>query len=206
MIKKLLFSIAFFILSLTVSLFGQANDYSDYIVLDTGDTLYGFVDYIDERGSSTKLYKKIRFTDINGKRSKYQSKNVLGFLSDGARFEAFRLYQFSEKITIQNPRYEIDNDEGELYFLRVVSKGIISHYRMEWWEQGESLLMSMDLFKRENDGYFIRVNQGILGLKRKVLVNYFRDCPELSSHIQSKELNKAYELVDFYKRNCVGLE
>ena len=48
----------------------------------------------------------------------------------------------------------------------------------------------------------VRVTQGILGLKRKKLIRYFYDYPDLVYAIQAKELNEIHEVYDFYLDRC----
>jgi len=49
----------------------------------------------------------------------------------------------------------------------------------------------------------VRVTQGILGLKRKRLIEYFWDCPDLVQAIEKKELNEIHEVYNFYLEYCV---
>lgn len=184
------------------SLFGQVGNLADYLVLTPGDTMYGKVEYLNERGLSPRFYKKIRITNINGKRKKYPAKKVVAFRSGSTAFEAFWLSQTSTKITLVNPRYDIDREAGERQFLRVVTKGKLSHYMLEWWDQGEASLNSMDLFKKSEDAFFIRATQGVFGLKRKVLARYFKDCPGLVTQISERHLKEASQLVGYYNSNC----
>jgi hypothetical protein len=60
----------------------------------------------------------------------------------------------------------------------------------------------MDLLIKWEDAYFIRSTQGIFGLKKKTLSKYFDDCPELVRQIESKELKKVPEVVNFYNSYC----
>ncbi len=60
----------------------------------------------------------------------------------------------------------------------------------------------MDLFKKEEDQLFIRATQGLLGLKRKVLMDYFSNCPNLQEQIQQKHLTKPWQVVEFYNGHC----
>ena len=48
---------------------------------------------------------------------------------------------------------------------------------------------------------FVRVTQGILGLKKKRLTEYFRDCPELIYKIENGELKDPVEIANFYNHN-----
>ena len=203
MIKTLLTGICTLLLLANTSLMGQTTS-KGYLVLTAGDTLYGDVDHRDEKGTGFKHYKKIRFTGPGGKKKRYKREDVSAFRVKDENYEGFWLSQSSQKVLLLNPRYDIDPGNGERHFLRVVSKGELSHYLLEWWEQGESLLMSMDLLKKEEDLFLMRVTQGLLGLKRKVLVRYLQDCPGLTEQVEQKQLNTVREVVDFYDENCLS--
>ena len=203
MIKTLSAGFCLLMLLAETPLMAQATS-KDYLVLAAGDTLYGHVDPIDERGPGFKYYKKIRFTGPGGKKKKYKREDVSAFRVKNENYEGFWLSQSSQKILLLNPRYDIDPRDGEKHFLRVVSKGELSHYLLEWWEQGESLLMSMDLLKKEEDFFLMRVTQGLLGLKRKVLISYLQDCQQLTERVEQKQLNTVREVVDFYDENCLA--
>lgn len=190
-------------LSYSISSIAQAEKTSDYLVLNSGDTLYGNVKHIDERGVSLEFYKKIRFKSEDGKKKKYKREKVIAFKADNINYEGFWLNQTSSGIMLLNPRYDIDSRNGELYFLKVVSKGKLSHYELEWFEQGESTLWGMDLLKKEEDSYFIRATQGLLGLKRKTLANFFLDCPRLAEKIKQKQFKNISQIIGFYHSDCV---
>jgi hypothetical protein len=203
-IIKTLFTITtVLLLSTQASLVAQTSNTLDYLVLNIGDTLYGNVKHIDQRGLNPKYYKKIRLTDTYGKQKKYKRKVVSAFRVNNTSYEGFWLNQSSQKIIFLNPKYDINPQKGEKYFLRVVSKGKLSHYELEWWDQEESTLLRMDLLKKEEDQFFIRATQGLLGLKRKVLVNYFPNCPDLKEQIKQRQLKEVWQVVDFYNSNCI---
>ncbi|MFT4772325.1 MAG: hypothetical protein ACI9CP_001959 [Cryomorphaceae bacterium] len=196
-----LFLCAVFCLSAMAHLSAQ-TDTRDYLIPNVGDTLYGKVEHIDRRGASPEYYKKIRVTNAKGKRKKYKRVDLESFRVDNVRYEGFWLSQFSNKIVLFNPKYSIDRENGERYFLRVMSTGHLSHYLMEWYEQGDSMRMKMDLLKKQEDEFFIRATQGVLGLKKKALIKYFQECPELSKKIEQKELKQVVEVIDFYNSHC----
>ena len=202
-----LFFFVVLLFSTHILLFAQNNDHADYLVLSTGDTLYGRVQHSKEGGFGGRgFHKKVRITDTNGKRKKYKRKNVSGFSVDGSVFESFWLTQQSQsfpRVSLENPRYDIVFKNGEQHFLRNVSKGRLNHYELEWFDQESSTLWSMSLLKKEGDRFFIRADQGLFGLKRKVLRNYFSDCPKLQEKIQRKELKKVHQVVTFYNTNCL---
>jgi hypothetical protein len=58
------------------------------------------------------------------------------------------------------------------------------------------------LIRKNGADEMVRVTQGILGLKRKRLAEYFADCPKLVSVIKSKTINSAEYLISFYELNC----
>ena len=201
--KTLCACISLATLSLQTSLFGQDNNQQDYIVLNMGDTLYGDVRYIDETGAGREFYKKIRLTNADGKRKKYKRKEVSAFRVNDSNYESFWLNQSSPKVLLVNPKYDINTGNGEQYFLMVVSKGKLSHYELQWFDQGNTTLWSIALLKKEKDSFFIRADQGLLGLKRKVLLNYFFNCPKLKEGIDQKRFNHVWQVVDFYNSNCI---
>ncbi len=194
--------IALVFLSSQISVFAQNENPLDYIVLNNGDTLYANVSYRDEDGFSQEFYKKIRLTTVDGKRKKYHRRTVSAFSVNSVNYESFWLNQSTQKIMLVNPKYDIDPENGEQHFLKVMSKGKLSHYELEWVDQENSFLLSMALLKREKDSYFIRADQGVLGLKRKALRNYFDNCPKLIERIDLKQLNEVWQVVDFYNSHC----
>ncbi|MCK8521467.1 hypothetical protein M0D21_07805 [Aquimarina sp. D1M17] len=183
----------------------QQNEQGDYIVLKTGETLYGSVSYINEKAVNRGFHKKIRLTNAKGKTKKYKRENITMFRVNGVNYQSFWLSQPRQSFppsSLVNPRYNIDFRNGKLYFLKVISTGKLSHYELEWFDQGDSQLWSMTLLKKANDNYFIRANQGILGLKKKVLRRYFADCYELQQSIQNSEIKKVWQVVEAYNNNC----
>ena len=191
------------ILSTPSTLLAQTDHHDDYLVLVNGDTLYGQIQYIDEHGTIREFYERIRLTSEDGKIRKYKRNGVSAFRIGNYTYESHRLKQISEQFTIGNPRYHIDPRSGEHHFLKVISKGMLSHYELEWFEQGNATLWSMALLKKEHDTYFVRADQGLLGLKRKALAAYFYDCPILVEAIQEKRLSEVQQVVDYYNGNCL---
>ncbi len=200
---KTFFAFLLLIFSIQAISNAQNSKHTDFVVLNSADTLYGLVEHIHSKSVSPRFYKKIRLTDHSKKRRQFKRKDVLAFQAEGAIYQSFWLSQSSEKIKLLNPRYEIDSKNGEQHFLKLISKGKLSHYHLEWWEQGESALLSMDLLKKEKSPFFIRATQGVFGLKFKVLADYFADCPELNAQMKQKQFKQVGEIVDFYNSNCL---
>ena len=179
---------------------------TDFIALKTGDTLTGKVAYINEDGwGSRTFYKKIRITLANGKKKKIRKRNITSFKIDGTTFMAFELAQHRKSTALLpflNPYYSIDTKDGDLYFLRVVSNGKLNYYELEWFDQGDDMLNSMPLLRKNDASVFVRATQGMLGLKRKALISYLNDCPKLGQKITSKEIRTVREVVNFYNNQC----
>ena len=53
-----------------------------------------------------------------------------------------------------------------------------------------------------NEGHFIRVTQGLFGLRKNRLREYFGDCPILIEKIETGELRAPLEIAAFYNQNC----
>ncbi len=200
-------TLSFLVFLVPTGVYAQNHQASDYLVLRTGDTLYGKVEHIKEGGfGGRRFYKKIRITDARGKTKKYQRRDVSSFSVDGVVFESFWLSQESQSLitgALGNPKYTMDPNQGEQHFLRVISKGRLSHYQLEWFEQGNSTLWSMSLLKKEKNAFLIRADQGLFGLKRKVLQRYFSNCPELGKAIQQKQIRKVRQVVEWYNDSCM---
>ncbi|MGY6562627.1 MAG: hypothetical protein ACXITV_11020 [Luteibaculaceae bacterium] len=202
-----IFSILLCLLAPTIalksSIFAQQNRSTDYLVLVSNDTLFGQVEHINTRGVSPKYLKKIQVKPENGRRKRISRKSILAFKSDGEEFERFYLAQNSGRVQLVNLIYKIDTKRGEQFFLKVMNRHeALNHYQMQWWEQGSSTQLSMDLFKKSSDNFLIRANQGLLGLNKRALTNYFSDCKPLQSAIQEDSLKTARAVFNFYTVNC----
>ena len=94
--------------------FAQSRGPSGYLVLNSGDTLYGIVNHVDHRGVRPKFYKQIRLTNSRGKKKKYKWNDVAAFRAYDISYEGFWLYKSTQRII--NPNYDIDPQNGEKYF------------------------------------------------------------------------------------------
>lgn len=195
--KSVLLILLFGILNIAIS---QSNN-DDYIVLNNNDTLYGTVYHINNK-TILEFYKKIRFINKKGKRKKYKRTDLLAFKSGNNIYQAFMITEFTDGNPFDRIRYTLDEKHGYKVFYKRISTGKVSHYQYEWIEQGEALIMSMDLIKKESSTYFIRATQGLLGIKRKALIEYFYDCSQLQEKIKKKEIKKLFEVLNYYKLKC----
>ena len=178
MVDKPIVSIIF-LLFIFISIDGLAQeDYQDgYVVTVKNDTLFGRVS--DRKlGPFGGIHEKIK---LKGKGLK-------------KRFAAKRIRSYKKGDSLYRTMFL----DGEYEFLRVVSEGPVSYYAFELQEQGEQLVLDIAYLRKYNSNTLLRADQGIFGLKRKRLSQFFADCPPLVEKIQNKELKQVFEVVNFY--------
>lgn len=181
----------------------EAQHNTDYLVLVTGDTLYGKVEHVKEEFASSSYYKKIRITNARGKTTRHKRKDVQAFKKYSKTYKSFWLSRANTAYGFSTTHYSINTaGQGKQHFLFELTVGAISHYHLEWWEQGDAGINWMDLIVKQGDTTMIRPTQGLFGLKRKVLNDYFTDCPELQKLINDKQIRKIEQVVDYYNGNC----
>jgi hypothetical protein len=88
-------------------------------------------------------------------------------------------------------------------FLRIVRRqGRLTYYHWEYLDEESNYLNYIPLFHKTGNSEMVRVTQGILGLKRKRLANYFAECPGLGDALMLDELHRIHEVFEFYIRHC----
>ncbi len=172
---------------------GQKDFQSGYIVTNENDTLIGLVKDRKEPPFG-KLYDKVIFKK-GRKKKKYGPNDIIAYKRGYNEFESLWIqdntYPFQGKY-LSNPNY------GNKEFLKVVVKGYLSYYHWEFEDSESDYIDSIGLYKREDEDSFVRVSQGIFGLKKKYLAKYFRDYPDLASKIEYGELKDPVEIVRIY--------
>ena len=179
----------------------QKKGYSQgYIINSEGKTIEGWVKDRSS-GSFLDLYTQIRFKPVNvAFRRKYSPDEILGYGLDNQHFESVPLY---EETAFFKFRYYIHEDYDRV-FLKIISMNAdLTYFHWEYVDSESNYLDYTPLFYRSGSNEMVRVTQGILGLKRKRLIEYFWDCPELVQAIEKKELNEIDEVYNFYLERCV---
>lgn len=188
---------------MNVTLQAQKKPYSPgYIVTMEGDTLEGWVKDRSS-GTFTKLYARIRFKSGNSfLKRKYSPDQILGYACNGQVYETVPLYEETAFFTF---RYYVD-ENYDRSFLRLVSRdGPLSYYHWEYVDAESNYLDYIPLFYLYDSNQMVRVTQGILGLKKKRLSEYFFHCPELVEAIYSRKVDEIQEVYDFYLNQCADL-
>lgn len=176
----------------------------DNIVLVTGDTLYGKVDYFNEGFAWSEFYRKIRLTDTNGKKRRFNRKKVLSFRVNGYDYESFMLDEETKLFKngrFFDPKYYIDQN-GVQHFLKVITKGKLSHYELEWIDYDNNDLESSDLIKKMDDKFFIHADNVRGRVAQKAISRYLSDCQGIQKKIMKKDFKYVFQMVDFYNENC----
>ena len=184
-----------------IPIHAQKKGYSQgYIINSEGETVEGWV---KDRSSGPflDLYARIRFKPDNAPfRRKYSPDEILGYGLNNQHFESVPL---SEESAFFKFRYYI-HESNERVFLKVISENrTLTYYHWEYVDDESNYVDYIPLFFKTGSDEMVRVTQGILGLKRNRLIEYFWDCQELVQAIEKKELDEIDEVYNFYIERCV---
>ena len=193
----LVISIAIFLFPLHAQKKGYAEG---YIITWEGDTLQGWVKDRSP-GYSAGLHSRIRFKpNDRWLRKKFGPEDIFGYGYNDLTFESLPLREESEFFRF---RYVLDEGNRRV-FLKVISRSEpLTYYHWEYTDGESDYVDYIPLFHKSYSSEMVRVTQGLLGLKRNRLQEYFRDCPELVSAIGNKEINEIMEVYSFYLSYCV---
>jgi len=183
-----------------VPVHAQKKGYSKgYIISSEGETVEGWV---KDRSTGTfvDLYTRIRFkSDSAVIRKKYGPDKILGYGLNNEHYESVPL---AEESVFFRFRYYL-NEHNDRVFLKVIAwYGDLTYYHWEYTDDESNYVDYIPLFYRAGSDEMVRVTQGILGLRRNRLIEYFSDCPELVQAIEKRELNDIDEVYDFYIKSC----
>lgn len=191
--KKITVYLSFIFLFCSVLTFGQKNYVDGYVILNNHDTLYGKIK--DRKiGGYPKLYPKIKFKSQDGKTKSYSPEHILGYKSGTSVFESL---WFKDVGPLINPEGISQTGVGEKQFFKLVVKGYLSLYYLEY-VNADGNWDYTPYFKRENESTMVFVRYGLLGLNKKQLIAYFKDCPTLQTKIKTKAFTNPYEIIVFY--------
>lgn len=169
---------------------------SGYIVTLQHDTIKGT---IKDRSTSgmENLYRKIIFYGPDGRRKKFGPDQIRAYAKGNQVFVSM-WYETYRQNMIQ--RYYSVLGKGVQRFFKVVHSGYLGFYHLEYLDGEFDDIDFVPLFKRMDEPAMARVTQGILGLKKKRLAEFFYDCPELLEKIENKELRDPVNIVIFYNQ------
>ena len=179
-------------------MYSQGRFQEGYIITNDGVVLYGLVKDRKE-APFAKIYSKVRFRGEGLRIRRYSPDQISGYKSGDRTYESL---WFDSRTRFLKTFYMSIPGNGKKVFLRVDYKGSLTLYQLEWVDQESGIFDEFPLFKRQNDDYFIRVTQGILGLRKNDLIEYFSDCRELRILIDNAGIKNPEEIARFYNDNC----
>lgn len=177
----------------------QSGYESGYIVTLQNDTIYGMVKDRD-LGMFHQLYRKIKFKPEKGRKKRYSAYNVLAYRVGHNEFISIWIHSIRDMALVQ--RYTSRPGLGTKQFVKVIYRGKLNYYHWEYVDGEEDVIEWVPLFQRDKSEDMVRVTQGIFGLKKKRLAEYFRDCPTLINEIQAGNLKDPIEIIQYFERNC----
>ena len=182
------------VLTLSIPSSGQKGYQDGYVITNENDTLTG---KIKDRKLPPfgKIYKKIRFRNKSIFTRKFSPEQIRSYCQGELEFESLWI---NVSYSLFTANYSSIPGYGEMQFLKVISKGYLTYYEWESVDYESGYFDAIPLFKREKEPYFERVTQGILGLKKKRLSEYFQDCLELVNKIENGEIKNPVEIAVFY--------
>lgn len=178
-------------------LLAQRGFKQGYIVTHKQDTLSGLIKDRKD-GAFASLYKKVRYKDQKRQLvRKYSPMQILAYHIDGDTFESL---WFERSRNLLKENFYSRSGAGKKVFMKVDHKDYLSLYHLEFLDQDSKTIDYIPLFKREDEDYFVRATQGILGLKKKRLAEYFSDCRELAAQIESGNIKSLHEILIYYNQ------
>lgn len=186
----------FLFLFFSLTGFAQKGYLPGYVVLQNGDTLSGKLRDRKE-GSFQKLYPKIYWKGSKGRAKKYGPDQLAGYAIGTNQFESRWIKHES---WLFREIYYSREGVGERRFMRVVKKGTLSLYHLEFLDSESIIIDRIELCIREGDDKFIRTSQGIFGLRKKALAEYLSDYPELADKIRSGAVTNILYIANEYNQ------
>lgn len=180
-------------LLLSLSIHAQKDYEKGFVITNSNDTLVGLVKD-RKQPPFGKLYKKVYFKKKH-KKKKHGPNQIIAYKQGEREFESMWIDVSSHLI---NEKYTSSPNRGEKEFLKVIEKGYLTYYQREFEYSDSDYIDQISLFKRADENSFVRVTQGVFGLRKKSLITYFNDCPELVEKIENNELKTAIEITRFY--------
>lgn len=174
---------------------GQKGYSPGYVIHNNGDTLQGMI----RDRSDDKIYTRIKFKSETTGRQKYSPHQISGYNINGKEYESMWFDEQSEFFMFD---YYNQEGRGDKEFLRVEARGPVSLYYREFLDPDNGYPDELGFFKRETNNYFQRATQGLFGLKKKKLAEYFRDCPDLVRQIESGHIKSPLGVVEYYNVEC----
>ena len=195
---KLLLSLFVGIVMLNGEILAQRRYEKGFVVLNSGDTLQGKV----RDGASffgTALNTRLKYKQGWWFAKKYYARELLGYQVGQEKYETI---WYSTPPTLFSSTLIVIPGTGQAEFFRVLEKGALTLYTLNQRSADTDYFDYIPYLKKENSREMVRATQGIFGLKKKLLAEYFEDCPKLSEAITEKKLDSVFDVIEYYNKYC----
>lgn len=171
------------------------NDWKEgYVVTNKGDTLRGSVRDRDT-GSFGGLLGKILIKEGRKRAKRFKANKIQAYSWGGAKFVTLYTERKSEFL---KSKIFVTGDGGEPDFYRVISEGPLSLYHHEFTDPDNAVIDFIPYFKREGNPQLVLATQGLFGLKKKLLSDFFADKPDLVEKIRNGTLKTPSDVLSAY--------
>jgi len=172
-----------------------------YLIEQSGDTIKGLV---KDRSPEpfVNLYHKIRFKRLGrGRTRKYTPDDIAGY---GYQDQHFISIPLREESTFFKFRYYTDASAPREFLKVIATTDKLMYFEQLFIHDDNDYLDAFPLFYPLGSNEMVRVTQGIFGLKRKRLADYFSDCPALVEEMMSSnsKIKTVPELFEFLVHRC----
>jgi hypothetical protein len=167
----------------------------DFVVLNSGDTIYGEVKDRSTIGIRDRMYKRVRFKGNNG-RKRYRARQILGYAANGNIYESF---PFLVTGLLQDKIVFTRSQRHKKFIQRSFQNEVLTLYYYEFTNDDERVIQSVPFFYLHDKDFMIRATQGLFGLKKRLLQSYFSAYPDLVEQIESGEIKDVNQIVSFFK-------
>ncbi|WP_241409861.1 hypothetical protein [Belliella alkalica] len=163
------------------------------VTLKNGETIFGNVANI-KHGFRDQLLDKVRIKP-NGKNlaKKYRPNKISGFSMGDRQFVSWRVKRNN---ALLKEVYSIRGGKKHKIF-ELQSEGHLSIY-LDYFVDEDLQIQTIPFFLKNGEMIMVRATQGVFGLKRKFLIEYFADCPPLVELIEGKSITRPEEVAIFY--------
>ncbi|KPM33193.1 Hypothetical protein I595_95 [Croceitalea dokdonensis DOKDO 023] len=179
----------------------QKKGYQEgYIITLERDTISGWVKDRTVDEPVLELYERIYFRSTKPKSKKrYRAKELLGYGYDNDHFESVPLKESADFFTFS---YELSPTNDHMFLKRIAKNQFIAYYEKEFVDVDQSYYSAYPLLHKAESDTMVRATQGFLGLKRKQLMQYFKDCPKLIAELKIKSFKDTGDVFEYYSKNC----
>lgn len=188
--KAILVVVSFFCFQVGWS---QLNYEPGTVTLRNGEVLEGNVANM-RQGFRDELLPHVRIKQSGRLRAKkLKPRQIKEFTMGERRYLSLRVQRnnsiFQESYTV--------NSGNEYKVFELHRTGHLN-ILLDYFTDDDLWIQSVPYFMKEDDDLIVRATQGVFGLKRKLLADYFKDCPQLVEFIQEKKITTPREVAIYY--------